>query len=79
MPVTSESMCTEYWLTTESKLAAEKCVVRTTDGLNMTTAINLNVKPQTKQKFTMGPRTAMAGTCIPGGGQDIPVLTIYLD
>ena len=54
-------------------------MVRTTDCLNMTTAVNFSVKPQTKQKFTMGSRTAVAGTCIPGGGQEMPVLTIYLD
>ena len=30
----------EYWLTTKSKLAQEKCVVRSTDHLDMTIAVD---------------------------------------
>ena len=48
LSVTSESMCTMYWLTA-CKLAHEKSVVRLTDRLDMTIAVDWDVKPQTNQ------------------------------
>ena len=51
LSVSSVSMCTEYWLASQSiKLAQEKSVVRLTDCLNMTIAVDLDVnhKPNTK-------------------------------
>ena len=61
LSVTSESMYTEYWLTTQSKLSQEKKLIQLTDRLNMTTAVDWDVKPQTKQtlssnKGSMGER-----------------------
>ena len=46
-------MCTEYWLTALSKLAQEKSVVRLTDHLNMTIAVDWDIKPQTKVSKTV--------------------------
>ena len=45
LPVTSENMCTEYWLTSSSKLTHEISVVRLTDHLHMTIAVDWDVKP----------------------------------
>ena len=42
-------MWTEYWLTAKSKLAEEKNVVRLTDGLNMTIAVDRDIEPKTKR------------------------------
>ena len=42
-------MCTEFWLTSLSKLVLEKSVVRLTDHLDMTIAVDWGIKPQTKQ------------------------------
>ena len=50
LSVTSESMCTEYWLAAYSKLAQEKSVVRSTDCLYITIAVDRDVKQQTNQK-----------------------------
>ena len=41
-------MCTEYWLTA-SKLAQEISVVRLTDHLEMTIAVDWDIKLQTKK------------------------------
>ena len=46
--VTSERMCTKYWLTAQSELALEKSVVRLTDHLDMTIAVDWDVKQKTK-------------------------------
>ena len=46
LSVTSESMCTEYWLIAWSKLALEKKVwlgLRLTDHLNMTIDVDLHI------------------------------------
>ena len=51
---TSESMCSEYWLTAKSKLAQEKGVVRLADCFDMTIADDWDVKPQTKQTKKKG-------------------------
>ena len=50
LSVTSEPMCTDYWLTAWSKLAQEKGVFRLTDYLDMTIAVYLDGRSQTKQK-----------------------------
>ena len=47
MSVKSKSMYTKYWLTALVKLAQEKCVVRLNDSLDLTTVVDLDVKPQT--------------------------------
>ena len=39
-------MCTENWLTVDYQLAQEKSVVRLTDHLSMTIAVDWDVKPQ---------------------------------
>ena len=44
--VTNESMCTEYCLTTLSKLALEKSIAKLTDRLNMTIAVDSDVELQ---------------------------------
>ena len=46
LSATSESMCMEYWLATLSKLVHGKCVVGLTDNLDMTIAVDWEVKPQ---------------------------------
>ena len=38
-----KSRCTEYWLTTKSRLAQKKSVVRSSDGLDMTIAVDWHV------------------------------------
>ena len=49
LSVTRKSLCTKYCLV---KLAQEKVtVVRLTDRLNMTIAVDWEVKPQTKTKW----------------------------
>ena len=47
LSVTSESMCTKYWLTVYESLP-RKSLVRLTDHLNMTKAVDWEVKAQTK-------------------------------
>ena len=42
-------MCTKYWLTL-SQACPEKSVVGLTNHLDMTIAVDWDVKPQTKQK-----------------------------
>ena len=54
LSVTSESTCTEYWITAWSKLALEKRVVRLTDRLDMTIAVDWDIKQQTKQRKEKG-------------------------
>ena len=47
-------MCMKYWLTAWSslpKLAKEKSVVRSTDCLDMTIAVDWDIKHQTKQNY----------------------------
>ena len=46
LSITSKSMCTEYW----SKLAQEISEVRSTNHLDMTMAVDWDVKPQTKHR-----------------------------
>ena len=50
LSVKNESFCAKYWLTAKSKLAHEKSMVWLTDHLNITIAVDWEVKPQTKQK-----------------------------
>ena len=45
LSVTRKSISTKYWLTAKSKLAQEKSVVRLTDCLDMTIAVDWDVKP----------------------------------
>ena len=42
-------MCAEYKLTAQSKHAKEKSLVRFTDRLDMTIAVDWEMKPQTNQ------------------------------
>ena len=49
LSVTSESMCTKYWLTPPSHICPGKSVARRTDSLDMTIAVDWYVKPQTNQ------------------------------
>ena len=51
LSVTSQSMCIKYWLLVNPlvKLAQAICAVRLTDHLRMTIAVDLYLKPQTKQ------------------------------
>ena len=44
-------MCMEYWLTAKSKLVQDKGVVRLTDHLDMTIAVDRNLLTQTKHKW----------------------------
>ena len=44
-------MFTKYWLIAKSKLAQEKNVVRLTDHLNMTIAVDWDFKLQIKTLF----------------------------
>ena len=43
--VTTECLCTEYWLTASSRLALAKSVVRLTNHLYKTIAVVWDVKP----------------------------------
>ena len=43
LSVTSESMCTEYWLTAQSKLAQEESMVRITDHLEITITVDWDI------------------------------------
>ena len=64
LSVTSKSMCTKYWLTTKSKLAQEKSVVRLTNHLNMTIAVDFDGKPQTKQwAYHIGKKSRLRQVC----------------
>ena len=47
--VTSECLCTEYWLTAKSKLVQAKSVVGPTNRLYTTIAVVWDIKPQTNQ------------------------------
>ena len=47
LSVTSKSFCTEYWVTVKG--LPRKSVVRLTDQLNMTIAVDWDIKPQTNQ------------------------------
>ena len=49
LSVTSESMCTEFWFNTQSKLVQENSVVRSNNYLDIGIALTLNHKPNTKK------------------------------
>ena len=47
-------MCNEYWLTALSKLTKEKSMVMLTDHLNMTIAVDWDVRPQPNKLIPHG-------------------------
>ena len=62
LSVTSESMCTKYWLTAKSSLPTKKMWLGEVHP-DMTVAVDLDVNNQTKWKFSFMAHTSGAVKC----------------